>query len=87
MLTAVYFFYVLTNKRLVGKDETALGPALYASIHIAARVPGSQVILSTDGVANIGLGHLTDPISSESIKFYKDLASFAQSRGYDVILF
>ena len=60
--------------RLVEEGKTALGPALLMSVAIASRVPGStvsyqdkaipqytfilQVILCTDGLANVGLGKL-----------------------------
>ena len=37
-------------------DMTALGPALLVAIAMAARVPGSKVVVTTDGVANVGLG-------------------------------
>ena len=41
--------------------QTALGPALVVSISMAAAAPGSQVILCTDGLANIGVGSLDVP--------------------------
>jgi len=37
---------------------TALGPALVCALAMASRVRGSQVILCTDGVANVGLGSI-----------------------------
>jgi len=38
---------------------TALGPATAVSIAMAAECgPGSQVVLCTDGMANVGLGQL-----------------------------
>ncbi len=44
---------------------TALGPALTASIAIASQgKPGSQVVLCTDGLANVGLGAF-DEIKTE----------------------
>ena len=41
---------------LQDKGSTALGPALYLSVKLAGRVPGSRVVLCTDGCANEGLG-------------------------------
>merc|ERR1712062_148217 len=38
--------------------QTALGPALAVSIAMASSKPGSQVILCTDGLANVGVGSL-----------------------------
>jgi len=36
---------------------TALGPAVATSIAMASKgAPGSQVVICTDGLANIGLG-------------------------------
>lgn len=37
---------------------TCLGPALTVAVAMAAGNPGSQVILCTDGKANVGLGSL-----------------------------
>merc|ERR550532_3262287 len=44
--------------KLQETGQTALGPALVVSIAMASSVPGSQVILCTDGLANIGVGSL-----------------------------
>merc|ERR1712013_764309 len=44
--------------KLQENGQTALGPALVVSIAMASSVPGSQVILCTDGLANIGVGAL-----------------------------
>ncbi len=49
--------------------QTALGPALYASILLAGRGEGNTVILCTDGLANLGLGSLL-PLTEDSKKFY-----------------
>ena len=38
--------------------QTALGPAVITSVAMAARHPGSRVVVCTDGLANIGLGSL-----------------------------
>lgn len=48
------------TKKLMNLEETgptALGPAVATSIAMAAEgAPGSQVVICTDGLANIGLG-------------------------------
>ncbi|ETO32240.1 hypothetical protein RFI_04877, partial [Reticulomyxa filosa] len=41
--------------KLAEHGQTALGPALAVAIGIASRSRGSQVILCTDGLANIGV--------------------------------
>ena len=39
------------------KGSTALGPAVLTSVAMASKgAPGSQVIICTDGEANVGLG-------------------------------
>ena len=39
------------------KGTTALGPAVLTSVAMASKgAPGSQVIICTDGMANVGLG-------------------------------
>ena len=45
---------------------TALGPAVLTSIAMAAGgAPGSQVVICTDGLANIGLGAFDEAESEE----------------------
>ncbi|KAJ3440009.1 hypothetical protein M0812_16055 [Anaeramoeba flamelloides] len=44
---------------------TALGPGVLVSIAIASQVPGSKVVLCTDGLSNIGYGKLEDTKSQE----------------------
>ena len=44
------------NCSLEEGGQTALGPALLVSVAMACQVPGSKVIICTDGIANIGLG-------------------------------
>jgi hypothetical protein len=43
------------------EGQTALGPALLASVSIASKGIGNSVILCTDGLANRGLGNLSIP--------------------------
>ena len=50
------------------RGMTALGPGLLASIAMASKgSPGSQVIILTDGMANIGLGQFKDNYYGEEV--------------------
>jgi hypothetical protein len=43
------------------EGHTALGPGVLASIGLASEfAPGSNVIVCTDGLANVGLGSLSN---------------------------
>jgi hypothetical protein len=43
--------------KLKENGKTALGPAISASLGLASKgLPGSSVVLCTDGIANIGIG-------------------------------
>jgi hypothetical protein len=48
------------TEKLMGLEEdgpTALGPAVLSAVALAAEgATGSQVVICTDGLANIGLG-------------------------------
>lgn len=78
-------------KRLEEGGGTALGPALLYSVLIAARKPGSKVLLCTDGMANIGLGRLDkDSTKDEAEKariiqeadiFYNKIIDLAKNNG------
>jgi len=68
---------------------TALGPAVATAIAIAAEgAPGSQVVICTDGLANIGLGAFDEAKSEEQIakvdEFYERLGQFAKSKGLTI---
>lgn len=60
-----------TQKKLADKlmsleenGPTALGPAVATSIAMAAEgAPGSQVVICTDGLANIGLGAFDNAVT------------------------
>lgn len=50
-----------TVDKLEESGPTALGPALLASVTLAAAgKPGSKVIICTDGLANVGVGNLDE---------------------------
>ena len=68
---------------------TALGPGLLASVSIAGSIPGSKVILCTDGIANKGLGGIEGIDNKpEKLKatadFYEKVGEFAKSQGVGV---
>ena len=77
--------YWYLNYRLDIENDggTALGPALYTSVKIAARMRASRVFLFTNGIPSHGIGALDDPDKiDESRKFYEDVNLYAQKRGY-----
>eukprot|EP00005_Dracoamoeba_jomungandri_P007935 CAMPEP_0174264448 /NCGR_PEP_ID=MMETSP0439-20130205/22499_1 /TAXON_ID=0 /ORGANISM="Stereomyxa ramosa, Strain Chinc5" /LENGTH=728 /DNA_ID=CAMNT_0015350323 /DNA_START=17 /DNA_END=2203 /DNA_ORIENTATION=- len=67
--------------------QTALGPGLVTSLGIAKSTPGSQVIICTDGLSNIGVGAI-DEIKEEEeegvSKFYANLGLEAASNGTSI---
>lgn len=72
--------------------QTGLGPALIVAIEMAAQKAGSQVIVCTDGLANIGLGSLEgfDQLGEEEKtaveSFYNEAAQKAKACGVAVSL-
>ena len=68
---------------LKSKGGTALGPALLVSIILASESgPGSQVVICTDGLANIGVGDLSSQNSLN--EFYKEAGSISKELGVSV---
>merc|ERR1712154_467513 len=79
--------------KLTENGQTALGPALVVSIAMASSKPGSQVILCTDGLANVGVGSLDVPSTADQneeeeeeeddpvLKWYEALGDYAMSKG------
>eukprot|EP00457_Paulinella_chromatophora_P001328 gb/GEZN01001330.1/.p1 GENE.gb/GEZN01001330.1/~~gb/GEZN01001330.1/.p1 ORF type:complete len:829 (+),score=178.97 gb/GEZN01001330.1/:185-2671(+) len=65
------------------KGQTCLGPALLLGISVAAQTRGSQVILCTDGLANVGLGNLEGG-AQDARQFYEQLAAGAARDGVTV---
>jgi len=58
--------------------DTALGPALVASVALAAHgSPGSKVIICTDGLANRGMGAVTK-IGGDPKEFYSTVGNYAK---------
>eukprot|EP00457_Paulinella_chromatophora_P000350 gb/GEZN01000350.1/.p1 GENE.gb/GEZN01000350.1/~~gb/GEZN01000350.1/.p1 ORF type:complete len:700 (-),score=146.51 gb/GEZN01000350.1/:2574-4673(-) len=66
------------------KGQTCLGPALLLGVNIAAQTRGSQVILCTDGLANIGLGALDGAAREAAEEFYEQLGTSAARDGVTV---
>ena len=65
--------------------QTALGPAMLVAIEMASKVPGSKVVMCTDGLANIGLGNLDTESADqlmEASDFYAELADKAKQNGF-----
>ena len=68
---------------------TALGPAIATSIAMAAEGPaGSQVVICTDGLANIGVGNFDDAKTEEELakveEFYEKLGQYAKGKGLTI---
>ena len=58
----------------------SLGPALAFSIGFSSKKPGSQIILCTDGCANVGMGSMnTYGHNGSGEAFYDELADYAKS--------
>ncbi|EAS06920.4 Sec23/Sec24 trunk domain protein (macronuclear) [Tetrahymena thermophila SB210] len=62
--------------------STALGPAILSAVEIAKSNRGSQIILCTDGMANQGLGSISQ--QQQSTQFYQDVAQYAKQKGVQV---
>ena len=67
------------------KEEgaTALGPAMILGISMAGQRPRSQVILCTDGLANVGIGSL-EGVESNFQAFYTEAGEKAWLKGVTV---
>ena len=73
---------------------TALGPALATAVGIASDSPGSQILVCTDGAANVGVGgtgfnngwHGNPPASTseEAAQFYLDIAQLARAESSSI---
>lgn len=80
------------TEKLMSMEETgptALGPAVVTSIAMAAEgAPGSQVVICTDGLANVGLGAMDELKEPEQIEkcdeFYERIGEFAKDKGLTI---
>jgi hypothetical protein len=71
--------------------QTALGPAILFSISlIDGSVPGSKIVLCTDGISNIGLGSLENITTKEEFdkakQIYESLGQMAKNKGIMISL-
>lgn len=68
--------------------QTALGPALLISVAIASQIPGSRVVLCTDGLSNLGLGAIEALNNTEARKeasqFYDRVGQLAKDHGVQI---
>ena len=80
-------------QRLETNGTTALGPAVLSGVSLAAQgLPGSTVIISTDGKANEGLGSLQGGVKfsganktmDQVADFYEQVGHFAQTHGITI---
>ena len=70
------------------KGRTALGPAVLTSVAMASKgAPGSQVIICTDGMANVGLGRFSTygprggGGEQDATEFYDKVGKLAEETG------
>jgi len=68
-----------TVSELKPSGNTALGPALAVSIGLASGRPGSKIVLCTDGMANNGVGAITN--RNQVVEFYGDMGRRAAEEG------
>ncbi len=78
--------YFNISLSLEERGGTALGPALTVAVSMACQVPGSKVIICTDGMANVGLGSLEGVDDSEEKRtkteeFYTAISDMAVDKG------
>jgi hypothetical protein len=66
------------TKALRTSGCTALGPAMATAVGITSKLPGSKIILCTDGCANIGCGSVS---GNKPVAFYEHAARFATDHG------
>jgi hypothetical protein len=73
-------------KKLNPKGQTALGPAAFLSVSIAAasKAGTAQVVLCTDGLANIGVGSISDKDTTASLDWYQNLGRMASEIGVSI---
>ncbi len=79
-------FFFLNSLQLTERGTTALGPAACVALGIMEyAVPGSKVVLCTDGMANMGVGNIEDAQGLDGVwNFYRDLAGRAKNMGIPI---
>ncbi|KAJ6238298.1 hypothetical protein M0813_26267 [Anaeramoeba flamelloides] len=78
-----------TIKKIAIGGMTCLGPAILSSVTIAKSIPGSRILLFSDGVSNIGVGKLTSRKVSKPkhTSLYTELGKECLSNGIIVDTF
>lgn len=72
-------------KNLYPGSSTALGPGLLCALGTVQGKPGSRIILCTDGLANVGLGSLSNTSQmKEAQAFYERVGDIAVDSGVSV---
>ncbi|EFA75947.1 type A von Willebrand factor domain-containing protein [Heterostelium album PN500] len=61
--------------------STALGPGIAVAVGMTAAIPGSTIVLATDGLSNIGVGSVESSNVSEAAKFYDEIGQIAKKNG------
>ncbi|XP_033103947.1 circularly permutated Ras protein 1-like [Anneissia japonica] len=63
------------NLKIAG--STALGPALAMCVGMVSKIPGSEIVLCTDGIPNVGVGSLQ---RNQKTNFYSEIGNIAQQQ-------
>jgi hypothetical protein len=64
---------------------TALGPAVVVSIAMLKNIPGSTIVLATDGLANTGVGAMDiAEVLPAATQFYNEVATFSKEKGITI---
>ena len=72
-------------KNLRTEGSTALGPGLVFALGFTSKKAGSQIVLCTDGAANVGMGSTSRSYDNDNAeKFYNYLAEEAKAKSVTV---
>eukprot|EP00826_Nyctotherus_ovalis_P031174 TRINITY_DN2488_c0_g2_i3.p1 TRINITY_DN2488_c0_g2~~TRINITY_DN2488_c0_g2_i3.p1 ORF type:complete len:562 (+),score=186.15 TRINITY_DN2488_c0_g2_i3:80-1765(+) len=76
-------------ERIEESGQTALGPGLVVALGAALKgIPGSRVIICTDGLANVGIGSIenleNEKTAKETEEFYKKVGELARAKGVSI---
>ncbi|XP_005100963.1 circularly permutated Ras protein 1 isoform X2 [Aplysia californica] len=67
-------------KALYTTGCTALGPALSICAGFVSKIPGSEIVLCTDGEPNVGVGSLNRSQNQDGVEFYQMVGNYARSK-------
>eukprot|EP01133_Synstelium_polycarpum_P003750 gene3750-4324_t len=59
---------------------TALGPAIAVAVGMTARIPGSKIVVCTDGLSNVGVGSV-ETLGSNAQAFFDQIGDAAKRNG------